>query len=133
MELTVNGNQYSVGKLDAKRQFHVARRLAPVLLALGGAAAGIQAMLSGKGDAEALSAMAPMAAVLANMSDADSEYVIDAALSVVQRQSGQGWQRVQVAGGALLFDDIDAFVMTQLTVAALRHNLGNFTAALQAM
>lgn len=129
MKLTVNDVEYATGKLDAFKQFHVARRLAPVLLALGGAAAGMMKVIAGAGDEEAMKAMSPMAEVLANMSDADSEYVLHTCLAVAQRQSGAGWANVFIPGAGLAFQDIDLSAMIQIAVATLRENLGNFIPA----
>jgi hypothetical protein len=114
----ISGQQYRIGRLDAKRQFHVARRLAPLLAGLGGALKG-----EAKGFAEMVS---PIAEALAKMSDEDTDYVLDTCLLVVQRQSGQGWQSVMVKNGGLLFQDIDLPAMLQLTVAVIQQNLGSF-------
>lgn len=129
MELTVKGNQYSVGKLGAMSQFHIARRIAPVLMAAGGVMPAIANVLSGKLDANAFLALVPLAHVLAGMGDADSEYVLSECMKACQRRQGDGWQRVTASTGAFLFDDIDMTVMVQLAVAVIKSNLGNFLTA----
>ncbi|VXB25187.1 putative bacteriophage protein [Burkholderia sp. 8Y] len=114
----INGQSYRIGRLDAKKQFHVARRLAPLLAGLGGALKG-----KAQGFAELVS---PIADALAKMSDEDTDYVLDTCLSVVARQQGDGWQNVMVKGGGLVFQDIDLPAMLQLTVAVVQQNLGSF-------
>jgi hypothetical protein len=114
----INGQSYRIGRLDAKKQFHVARRLAPLLAGLGGAL-----KPEAKGFAELVS---PIAEALAKMSDEDTDYVLDTCLMVVQRQQGEGWQNVMVKGGGLMFQDIDLPTMLRLAVAVIQQNLGSF-------
>jgi hypothetical protein len=131
MKLTINGVEYVTGKLDAFKQFHITRRLTPVMLALAGAADTVAALLTGQGIPDVTS-LQPMTEVIAGMSDADAEYVLHACMAVCQRSAGQGWQNVFAPGGGMLFDDIDMMVMLQLAIAVMRENLGNFFAALPA-
>lgn len=130
MELSINGQTYRVDKLNAFAQFHVARRLAPALWALGSGAMSTLKQGGEFSDAVALGAIGPLVEVIAKMSNADSEYVLAACLGVCSRQSGTGWQKVYAEGGGLLFQDIDLPAMMQLTMAAIRENLGNFLDAL---
>lgn len=131
MELTLNGQTYRVDRLNAFQQFHVARRLAPALWALGkGAMLNAQAAGASFSDAVALGAIGPLVEVIAKMSNEESEYVLAACLGVCYRQSGNGWQKVYAEGGGLMFQDIDLPTMMQLTVAAIQENLGNFLNAL---
>lgn len=131
MDVPINGHNYRTGKLDAFKQFHIARRLAPALWALGKAAA----LLPGTGtadkknlsDGDMLMALGPMADVIAKMSDADSEYVLNSCLDVCQReQPGGGWARIRTPGAGLQFEDIDISALMKLTVTVIRENLGNF-------
>lgn len=133
MELVVGEYTYATGKIDAIKQFHVARRMAPVLLALAGATGTVQAVLAGRTDIEALDAMMPIAAALQGLSDADSEYVLHACLTVCQMRSGAGWANVFIPGGGLAFQHIDMPTICMIVVATLRDNMGNFLPALQAM
>lgn len=116
--IEVGGQQYRIGRLDAKKQFHVARRLAPLLAGLGGALQG-----ESKGFTQLVT---PIAEALSKMSDEDTDYVIDTCLAVVQRQSNNQWASVMVRNGGLMFQDIDMAQMLQLTVAVVQGNLGNF-------
>jgi len=144
MEITLNGVRYSSVRLDAFKQFHIARRLAPVVLSLGMGAslmmkfkeANASAMPKSK-DAEAqddLAAMAvagkPIADVLAAMSDTDSEYVLKLCLGAVSReQAGTGFAPILNSAGSLLFSDLDLVTMLQLAHAVVMENLGNFMPA----
>jgi len=113
----VGGQTYRVGRMDAKKKFHVARRLAPLLPAMSALHSGGDMMKS----------LAPVAESLSRMSEEDTDYVIDACLSVCQRlQPAGGWAPITAAGGRLMFQDIDMPEMIQLTVQAIRDNIGNF-------
>lgn len=145
MEITLNGVRYSSVRLDAFKQFHIARRLAPVVLSLGmGAAlmmkfkeANASATPKSK-EAEAqddLAALAmagkPIADVLAAMSDTDSECVLKLCLGVVSREQsgGAGWAPLMNSAGTLQFNDLGLIQMVQLAHAVVLENLGNFMPA----
>lgn len=138
---TIAGNNYKIGKMDAFDQFHVARRLAPALFALGGAASSMRGVVSEDGEQPSslelegamLSAFEPVAQALAGMSDADTEYVLNKCLAIAMREQGNAWQKVAVMSGGkmrLMFQDIDMPVMVQLAVMVIKENLGNFFTAL---
>jgi hypothetical protein len=119
MEFEIAGNTYRAGKLDAFKQFHVSRRLAPVLGGL--------AMVAG-GEQDRLSALLqPITEAVARMSDTDCDYILQTCLGVVQRQQGSTWAPVFAAGrGALMFEDIDLSAMMQIAVKVIQDNLGGF-------
>lgn len=132
MQTTIKGHVYSIGKMDAFKQFHVARRLAPLLFATS---TGLLARLRGgemAGDdfASMVSAAEPMIQVISSMNDTDSQYILDSCLAVCQRRQDTGFQRVQTDTGQFLFADIDLPVVLQLVAAVLKDNLGNFFDAL---
>lgn len=123
-QVEINGAQYRIGKMNARQQFHVMRRLAPIMASLGPLAAG------GLDDAGAL---APMAAVVAGLSDEDVDYVLDACLLVCQRQQGDGWAAIRVPNGKTtlsMFADIDMAAELRLAAEAIKENLGDFFAPL---
>jgi hypothetical protein len=132
MEDTFGGNAYRFGRLTAMQQFHVARRLAPVITRMAevkfdqlGAGEEGQRDVSGM-----LKLMQPLADALGQLSDADSEYVINACMAVVQRKQGEAWAFVWNKGaGRAMFDDIDLPVLLQLTVRVLMENLSGFMPA----
>lgn len=128
MDITIKGEEYRIGKLDGFTQFHVARRLAPALWALASATGGKP--VKDLDTAKAVLAVAPVADVIAHMSDADSNYVLNACLNVCKRKQKEGWQVVLGAPGRFMFEDIDMPVMVQLTVSVVRLNLSNFSDAL---
>ncbi len=119
-ETEIGGKTYRLGSLDAMKQFHVTRRLAPVLARLREAGA----------DADGGDIMAVLLTAVGELSDADSEYVIKTCLAVCSRQieGGAGYAAV-VRGGQFMFGDMTMPDMLQLTWAVLQANLADFFTA----
>lgn len=114
-EYEIGDHKYQIGKLDALKQFDVARKLSAVLLWLASMKEGQQP--TPEAFAKAICAMAgPIA-------KADSDFAIMVCMSVVSRQQpgGVGWAPVHSAGG-LMFNDIDLMTMLLLTWRVLEVN-----------
>lgn len=124
MEFEIEGRTYRANKIDARSQFHIVRRLAPVL---GEIAPAIQA--GGKqGGMEALPALT---AAIAKLSDTDADYCIFGLLKAVSRKQDQGlgWGPV-CAETSIMYDDITMPIMLQLAWKAFSFNMSGFFAAL---
>lgn len=138
-ELEISGNAYRINTMPAMTQFHVMRKLGPVLPGivpmLAQAAAAIPHEGEGEGsamatvDGVAAIAMAaqPLLDGLASMADADAEYVINHCLSAVMRKDtgGKSWSAVH-RDGVTMFDDIDMIGRMQLIWSVLRENYAGF-------
>lgn len=130
-EVTVNNLAYTVGKLDAMRQFHVQRRLMPMVMAMGLSSEKVKSALEETKEAAILQfILGPASQILATMSNEDVEYVIQTCLSVVRRNAAPAgtppaWAQVMV-NGSMMFPDIDAPVMMRLVFEVLRSNMRDF-------
>lgn len=122
MEFELDGITYRVGKLDARAQFHIVRRLAPVLGELA------PSMQGGKSGIDALPAIA---SAIAKLSDTDADYCIFGLLKVVSRKQpqGLGWGPVST-GELLMYDDIDMTKMLKLAWQSVSFNMSGFFAAM---
>lgn len=122
MEFELDGHTYRTGKLDARAQFHIMRRLAPVL---GEIAPALQ------GNAKGVDSLPAIAAAVAKLSDADADYCIFGLLKVVSRKqpNGLGWGAVSV-DQSLMYDDIDMAKMLKLAWESMTSNMSGFFAAL---
>lgn len=121
-EIKIGDHLYRIGRLDARKQFHVARRLAPVLAGLSGGAE--------KSGGGLMKQLMPIADALSKMADEDVDYVLDTCLSVCQRaQQGGQYAPVTAHNGGLMFQDIDMAQMIQLTVAVIQGNMAGFFGA----
>lgn len=136
-EFSVNGQDYRSAKLDAMRQFHLSRKLAPIIPTL------IPVFLklaesrkaSNKPLTEDLSSFSdllePFAEGIAGMSDEHAEYILGTCMSVVKRQQGTAWSPVwNNAQKVCMFDDIDAGSMIQIGFQVIRESLGPFISGL---
>ena len=141
-ELEIGGNAYRINSMPAMTQFHVMRKLGPVLpgivpvLAQAAAAlpqadgqedGGASAMTTVDGVAAIAMAVRPLLDGLAAMADADAEYVINHCLSAVMRRDsgGKSWNAVS-RDGVTMFDDIDLMTSMQIVWAVLRENYTGF-------
>lgn len=127
-EFELKDNVYIIGKLDAFKQFHLSRKIAPVIPSL----VPVFVEISKKGDIQNnISAIAellqPFADGLAALSDEHSEYVLKTCLGAVKRQTGETFTPVwDKRGNVCLFDDLDLGDMMQITVKVIQSSLGSF-------
>ena len=125
--IEINKVTYRVGKLPALAQFHVSRRLGPVIATMGIELAQLKDGM--KLDfSDFIPLLGPITDVMAKMSDADVNYIIFTSLGVVSRQQDEAGKKFApiTTNMSLLFEDIDMPVMLRLTVEVLRDNLQGF-------
>lgn len=123
--ITIGADTYQIGRLDAKKQFHVGRRLMPVQTALAAAAAAAAKAREASVEAWLAAFMGPVGKVVATMPEEDVNYILDTCLAVVKRQQGERFAPVQT-NGMLMFTDIDMQTMLKLTIEVVKENLGSF-------
>jgi hypothetical protein len=105
MDVTLKGNEYKTTKLPLFKQFHISRKLAPVIWA-GGIYDVIKAF--------------------SEMADSDVEYVINSCMECIQRRRGDiAW--VPIGNfRAPQFMDIDLQDLYELCATVIKESLGNF-------
>lgn len=118
MEIELKGHIYQIGKLDAFKQWHVARRLMPLF--------GSMAEIGDK--ASMLKTLAPALDALSLMSNDDTDFVLNTCLGVVRRKNPETGGMFPVLGGknVLMFEDIDMTVLLRLTTYVVTENLSDF-------
>lgn len=115
MDFIVNGVNYKAAKLPALKQFHLIRRLAPVM-----------AHITNPDDA-----LAGIANAISELKDEDANYVLFGLLGVVEReQPPHGWAKISV-GESLMFQDIGLVEMMQIAAKSFQGNFGDFFNAAQ--
>lgn len=138
-DFEIGGKQFKLGKIDAFKQFHIVRRVGPILSDL------IPAMKdAGKfSTPEAVAQMtdadkadmfgrlaAPVMTGLAKLSDADADIVLKGLLAAVEvKQSTGNWARV-AQGDMVMIQDLELPVMLNIAGRAFMYNLSGFFAAL---
>lgn len=135
-EQDVKGITYDFGKIPALAQFHIVRRLAPII---GDLLTTLGPMMKGKkaGDKfelteeEMLKGLGPIMMSISKLSDEDANYAIFGLLNPVRRKisSAGGYAKINT-GENLMFEDIDMAVMIQIAVKSFVANLGGFINAL---
>lgn len=128
MEFSIGENQFRAGKLDAFKQLHVSRRIAPIIPTLIPVFVKVARDGGVTQDIEGFAAvLEPFAEGLAGMSDADTEYVFGTCISVVKRQVGANWTPVWNAqANVCMFDDLDLGDMIQIVIKVVQDSLGGF-------
>lgn len=130
-EFTIGEHTYRAGKLDAFKQLHLSRKVAPIIPTLIPVFVKLSASQSGNPLSGDLSGMAgllgPFAEGLAGMPDEDAEYVLSTCLAVVQRKQGTAWAPVwSERSNVCMFDDMDLGAMIQIASRVIRDSLGPF-------
>lgn len=129
---TVGDHTYRFNKLDARQQFHLLRKLSPVLIRLEklpGLLALARDVNMQPEDRAGLfmAAMAPAVEALATLPDHEVDQIINLALRSVQRLEADNRGAPVVAdSGLLMYQDITMQHMLELTWHAVQENLGNF-------
>lgn len=121
MEFQVNDIAYRSGKMNAMTQFHVSRRLAPLLSSLTEIAQG--------GKLEVSSILASLMSEISKLSDADCEYVLYGCMAVTSRDQGGGRGNAPILaadGKTPMFPDIDMIGMLTIAAHVLQDNLAGF-------
>lgn len=129
-QITVGEHEYSIGKMNAIKQFHLARRLAPAIAAISTVYVkpGSAGDSGGTDGTDFFAAIAgPLSSALANMSDEEVESIIFPCLAVVQRKEGIAWTAVKAKGqNVLMYEDINAGQLLEIVMAVIKENLGSF-------
>jgi hypothetical protein len=136
-ELTIGEDVYLVNKLHGKDQFHVFRRIAPLIKSIGEGLTSLPSDAADKSfdelaEKDLLGMMGPLANALAGLSDETLNYVIDKCLARVQIRVLDGrFVAVQPSPGRFQFEDkMDMGTILQLVLAVMQEsNLTSFFTA----
>lgn len=131
-EFEIGGKKFQLNKVNAIKQFHIVRRMAPILTKMVPSIGKIKDNEKSKtelSDGEKLEHIAEVAIPFmdgfAKLSDADSEIVLYGLLSCVQVQQAGNWAWV-VVNSNLMFDDLDLPTMLQIAYKSFMFNLSGF-------
>lgn len=125
IEFEINGVQYRAQTMDARRQFHVARRLSSVLSPSADAINGVKDSDS-KG--AFIAAVNSFVDAVSKLPDDQLDYVIDACLDTVSRKDGSTWSPIR-RGGAMMYD-LDLYTQGAIVYHVVRGALDGFFASL---
>lgn len=135
-EISIGEDKYQVNSLNAMDQFHVFRRVAPLMRGLGEGFASLppEAMdgsLAELSERDTLRIFGPLMDVLAGMDDANINYIIHKCLAKVQVQVQDGrWTAAMPSPGHFQYENkMNMSVLFRLVIAVLQESgvLGFFT------
>jgi hypothetical protein len=139
IEFSAAGFRYRAEKLDCFQQWDVARKISPIVAAMGNTLVRlIKERIAGKkfepGKALELlmemkieEAVKPMTVALASLPDADSRFILNTCLSKVQRQVGASWANLMAPNGILMYPDLQMPAMLAIVWRVLEDNLLSFS------
>lgn len=117
-QFTIGDHNYIADKLDAFKALHVARRIAPLV---GHLALATQGVLDVK------DLIPPLLDGIADIKEADFDYVRDACLSVVKRVEGERAQPVYNSRAKMMqYTDINAKQLLEIIITVVMDNLSDF-------
>lgn len=130
-EFEVDGKLYRIGKLSAFEQFHLSRKIAPLIPPLIPVFMELSKSGGLSGDLTKLpTLLQPFADGLASMSDAASEAVLNTCLSVISRKSdiGESWVRIwHKDKKVFMFEDLNSMeLVIPLVIRVIQDSLGPF-------
>jgi hypothetical protein len=132
-EVEIGGLKFKLGKLNAYQQFHVVRRVGPLLSDLFPALSKVKDLkdLDKMSDEEKFKAfsdlLSPVAQGFSKLSDVDADYCLNTLLSSVEVNQAQfgTWARVATKD-QIMIQDIELPVLLQVAGRALMFNLKGF-------
>ena len=125
IEFEINGVQYRAAAMDARRQFHVARRLSAVLAPSADAINGVKDSDSKAGFIAAVNSFVD---AVSSLPDVQLDYVFDACLDTVSRKDGTQWSPIR-RGGAMMYD-LDLYTQGAIVWHVVKGALDGFFASL---
>lgn len=120
--LQIDDKTFVIGRLTARQQFHVARRLAPVIAAIVRA--------DGVTTENVMNSLSDVAVALSDIKDADADYIMDTCMGVVKyRDSTANTDFTLLVNKNMRYDWVDLPMMLRLTSAVVKENLAGFMSA----
>ena len=128
IEFSIDNKDFRAGKLDAFKQFHLSRKIAPVIPSLIPLFMQISKDNDLTKDLDLLAELLqPFADGIADLSDESSEYIMATCLSVVKMKQGETWVPIwNNSGKVCMFDDIDLGMMMRICMQVIQDSLGSF-------
>lgn len=137
-EFEIGGRKFKVGKLNTFKQFHIVRRIAPILADLLPAITELQKQSKNKkiqvnqdNFEDTATILAPVLTGFSKLSDVDSEFVLFGLCSCVEVQIANSWSKV-ATDSMLMVQDLDLPALLQIAGRSFVANLAGFFATLPA-
>lgn len=137
-EFTIGGRKFKLGKIDAFRQFHIVRRIGPLLAEFF---PGLAAMAKSQGKSASMTeeekleefgkVLQPVMDGLSKLSDADADYVLLRLLGAVEVHQPEfgSWAKIATDQGVVM-QNLELPILLQCAGRALMFNMSGFFALL---
>lgn len=135
VEFEIDGRQFRFDKMPAMQQFHVSRKIAPLMPPLFPIFAQVAKEMEGKGLSTDLNKLGPLLApfteALAQMSDESAEYVFNACLGAIRYKHGDNWIPLwNTSGRVVMVAELnDPSLLLRLTARVIQDSLAPFIAS----
>jgi len=130
------GKKFRLSKISAFKQFHIVRRIAPILADLAPQMTSAQSLkdVGALNEDEKLETIAkfvsPIMTGLSKLNDADADHVLKGLLESVEvKQETGNWAKI-VRGDLFMMQDLELPALLQLAGRAFMFNLSGFFGAL---
>lgn len=130
-DFEISSRKFKLNKIDAFKQFHIVRRLAPILGDLISVAQKVKALNPSHINEEQIQMITPIMNGISKLSDADANLVLLGLCSAVEMQQMPlgNWARVATDAG-LMFQDLELPVLLQIAGRSFSYNLAGFFGSL---
>lgn len=135
-DFEIGGRKFKLRKMNVFKQFHVVRRISPILADLLPAIGDLQktsSANSGKSETEkfeeTIKVLTPVLTGFSKLSDQDSEFLLYALLASAEVQLNGAWAKVST-DSMLMVQDMELPTLLQIAGHAFMYNLSGFFAVL---
>lgn len=138
-EFSIDARKFKLNKIDAMKQFHIVRRIAPLLReflpVMGTIAKAKVDLMSDEQKLDEFAKIAnPLIEGLSKLSDADADFVLYRLLASVEVEQPEfrSWATIATEAGVKV-QDLELPILLQCAGRALMYNLSGFFSSLRRM
>lgn len=135
-DFEIGGRKFKLGKMNTFKQFHIVRRISPILADLLPEITNLQKISkddASKSETEKFEntakVLAPLLTGFSRLSDKDSEFVLYGLLACVEVNLNGAWSKVATES-MLMVQDMELPTLLQIAGRAFMFNLSGFFAVL---
>jgi hypothetical protein len=130
-DFEVGNRKFKLNKIDAFKQFHIVRRIGPILSELIPVAQKLSKLSAEQMNESQFESIAPILTGISKLSDEDANKVLLGLCSAVEmfQPASNSWSRVATDAG-LMFHDLEFPTLLQIAGRAFQYNMAGFFAAL---
>lgn len=127
-DFEVGTRRFKLNKIDAFKQFHIARRLAPILGDLIPIAHKLSKLSKEQMEDDQFESIAPIMTGISKLSDEDANKVLLGLCSAAEMYQpvSNSWARVATESAGIMFHDLELNELLQIAGRAFMYNMSGF-------